>query len=125
MAQAVSPELSEAIKLSRSAFQAEWNGEFEEALKLHGSAINALEKATHDGKVLTTEPVRLAKMQLKAHQARREMLQGAVARKVPPSFLLPSFFSAGAEMMEFVDSNKRYLTIVRQELIRPSILVAD
>jgi hypothetical protein len=28
-------------------------------------------------------------------------------------------------MMEFVDSNKRYLTIVRQELIRPSILVAD
>src|SRR3954466_2977010 len=77
------------LLLSKSAFENEHQRNFPEALKLHRSAINELEKSTHDGKMLRTEEVRLAKMQMKVHQRRAEAISIALAAKREPE-LLPS-----------------------------------
>jgi hypothetical protein len=102
-------DLEEAIKACETAFYAEYQGEFEKALPLHSAALEALDRVIRDGKVLTREPVRLAKMQLKVHQLRRETLQNAVIMKTTPALLLPSFFAARDEL------SKKCLSTVSQD----------
>lgn len=101
-------DLENAVTASESAFHAEYCGVHESALQLHIAACGALEQVIHDGKVLRTEPVRRAKMQLKVHQQRREVLERAMERKTDPPFLIPSLFSARETL------RKPCLTVVSQ-----------
>ena len=91
-------ETAKAWALSKSAFQAENNGKLDEALTLDTSAIVALEKETHDGKILRTDAVRKAKLQIKVHEARRDTLRASLMNKTVAPFVVPSLSGTEAQM---------------------------
>lgn len=102
----------ETLALSQSAFEAEHNKDFEQALKLHRSALVELEKSTHDGKFLRTEAVRITKMQMKVHQRRCEAIQEALALKRVPDSVLPTVHSAVEQYKEYESKGKIHIGFV-------------
>jgi hypothetical protein len=95
-----------AWEVSKSAFAAEFNENFDEALKLHGEAFGLLESLTHDGKLLQTEPVRLAKRQAKVHEQRMKTLRSAKASgsAITP---LPTVSSFTREITSYIERAKK------------------
>jgi hypothetical protein len=98
---------SKLWEISNSAFDAEENQRFDEAFKLHSAAIEAFERFTHDGKLLTTDPVRLAKMQIKVHEKRRTALQAAKSNAKAPLLILPTLASCKLEITNYVSRGKK------------------
>jgi hypothetical protein len=109
---------NETLALSRSAFEAEHSKNFEDALKLHRSAITELEKSTHDGKLLRTDAVRLAKMQMKVHKIRCDLIQAALVTKREPSSMLPTINSALDQFKEYTGNGKTHIGFVSSNLYR-------
>jgi len=107
---------NETLALSKSAFEAEHNRKFEEALKLHRSAIVELERSTHDGKLLRTDAVRLTKVQMKVHKIRCDLIQAALMLKKEPSSLLPTIDSAVDQFKEYTSNGKTHIGLVSSNL---------
>ena len=107
--------------LSASAFEAEHHRKFEDALKLHNSAITELEKTTKDGKLLRTDAVRLAKIQIKVHRLRCDAIRAAlVLKKEEPSSRLPTHNTALDELDAFKKSGKTHITLVSRAYVHLS-----
>ena len=95
-----------AWEISKAAFDAEFDGKFDEALGLHGEAVKLLESLTHDVTLLQTEPVRLAKRQLQVHEGRLQTLHAAKSSgsAVTPLSTVRSF---SREMANYVQRGKK------------------
>jgi hypothetical protein len=99
-------DVEKAWEVSKAAFEAEFNGKIDEALGLHIEAVKLLEILTQDGKLLQTEPVRLAKRQVKVHQQRVTKLKSARSGgPVPPP--LPTVSSFSKEISSYVERGKK------------------
>jgi len=105
------------LALSQSAFETEHKGKFDEALKLHRSAIAELERSTHDGKVFRTDEVRLVLMQVKIHIRRCEAIEAAFSRKkTTPDTMLPTLNSAIDQVVEYITNGKTHIGFVSRFL---------
>lgn len=90
-----------ALQLCEEAFHAEFEGNFVQAYHCHAQAVAALHTLVEDSRFLDRERKRVAKKQLKFHQARLNVVRPLKDGITNPSFvMLPSVWTAREEFRE-------------------------
>lgn len=108
-------------QLCQSAFHKEHYRDWPEAVHLHSQAITDLAKIVDDASFFDRERKRVARKQIKFHQARLQYIK-PLKEGTEPSIILPTSISAQEELQAVRDGQHLALSLV-SETLKLSILI--
>lgn len=101
------------LELCRSAFHAEYRGQFADAQNMHRNAIAGLQRLVDDAGFLDRERKRVARKQIKFHSERVMRLAPIVAgTKAGLDVVLPTALSARDELTWIAPNGRLPITLV-------------